>query len=219
MSEDRSNAIAGLESILSGVGTFFIALNMLGGVASGIWLAFLGEWWALGLGLIGIFVSHLIISIALMPSYLVGAGGAAAAERGSKVGMYFFSFLSHLYTSALVTAWSIGILFLFLSMADGRTLIPLLIWSYGVALGPWQYLAGEEARAGTGDGAAQTTFFGQLAFVIAAAVTLTTDASIVTLAAVFGGVMLVNVGIQMLILGLTAGEVIEASREIQSGGW
>ncbi len=211
----------GLSSVLSVLGMGFIALNMLGGVVSGLWLAFLGKWGAIGLGLAGIFISHIVISIALMPSFDLGAGGAAAANRGSRWGMLFFGLLSNVYIAAIFTVWCMGILLVFVSMADNRSLIPMLIWSYGVALGPWQFLASKDAQAGTGGGSAQTTFFGQAAFVVSVVAGLITRASFVTMAVVFGGIMLVNVALQMILMAAMSKTLLEqpSDGQLDLTGW
>ena len=39
------------------IALLLLVLNAIGGIVSGIWLAVIGEWWALGVGLVGLFVS------------------------------------------------------------------------------------------------------------------------------------------------------------------
>ena len=66
------------------IGVLLLVLNALGGIVSGIWLAVSGEWWALGVGLVGLFGSHFLVSILLMPNFLFAAAGVALFERGRR---------------------------------------------------------------------------------------------------------------------------------------
>ena len=60
--------------------------------------------------------------------------------------------ISSLYTAALIAAWGIGILaYFFRSRATAHSIIPLLIWSYGVASGPWSFLASKDQQGGGND--------------------------------------------------------------------
>ena len=46
-------------------------------------------------------------------------------------------------------------------------MIPLLIWSYGVATGPWANLSQREARAGGGEAGLMATLFVEIAYIVA----------------------------------------------------
>jgi hypothetical protein len=67
--------------------------------------------------------------------------------------------ISSLYTAALIAAWGIGILYFFASRATAHSIIPLLIWSYGVASGPWSFLASKDQQGGGNEYSAMSTFF------------------------------------------------------------
>ena len=108
-------------------------LNILGGVVSGIWLALLGEWGAIGRGILFLFVLTWFLRLMLMPSVLLTLPAAYYEERGKTFGFVCFIALSSLYILALMTVWCCGILFLFVKDATESSLIPRLIWSYGVA--------------------------------------------------------------------------------------
>jgi hypothetical protein len=66
------------------IGVLLLVLNALGGIVSGIWLGVIGEWWALGVGLVGLFVSPFLVTILLIPGLLFAAPGAALSvvDRG-----------------------------------------------------------------------------------------------------------------------------------------
>ena len=80
--------------------------------------------------------------------------------------------ISSLYTAALIAAWGIGILYLFASRATAHSIVPLLIWSYGVASGPWSFLASKDQQGGGNRYSAMSTFFFQVGYVVAIALIL-----------------------------------------------
>ncbi len=133
------------------IGVLLLVLNALGGIVSGIWLGVIGEWWALGVGLVGLFVSPFLVTILLIPGLLFAAPGSALFERGRQGPAMVLAGISSLYTAALIAAWGIGILHLFASRATAHSIIPLLIWSYGVASGPWSFLASKDQQGGGND--------------------------------------------------------------------
>ena len=65
-------------------------LNLLGGIVSGIWLAILGQWWAIGAGIASLFLSTLLLGIVLMPSALLALPGIYLQEKGVKAGIYAY---------------------------------------------------------------------------------------------------------------------------------
>jgi hypothetical protein len=154
------------------IGGLLLLLNALGGIVSGIWLAVIGEWWALGVGLLGLFASHFLVSILLMPGLLIAAPAAALSERGRQGPAMVLAGLSSLYTATLIAAWGVGILYFFASRATPHSVIPLLIWSYGVANGPWSFLASKDQQAGGNEYSAMATFFLQVGYVVAIALIL-----------------------------------------------
>lgn len=180
-----------------------IALNMLGGIGSGIWLAILGEWWAIGYGLLGIFGSAFVLSFVLMPGVAFAGPAAMLAERGKTILALPFLFLSGLYTYAVVTVWCVLVFYFFMRHANHTNLWPLLIWSFGVATAPWSYMASKEAQGGSGAGSAFATFFCQVAYVAMCLVFVFRQSTVIELGIVFASVM----GIGLLItttVGLAA---------------
>jgi len=122
-------------------------LNLLAGIAGCIWLAFEGEWGLIGIGLLYAFTGTFIVSLALLPTFLLIAPISAAAERGNTALAFFLGLPSMAWTYIVL----FGSCFLFMSYAAalGRTpLVPYLLWAYATALGPWSYMARKEAQSG-----------------------------------------------------------------------
>lgn len=184
-------------SVLTILSLLVMILNMLGGVVSGIWLAILGEWGEIFRGILFLVISSFIISFALMPGLLLAGPAMMAIERGKKILGLFFGSLSVFYTVALIVAWCIWVLWLFVSSATESSLIPLLIWSYGVALGPWMWLAQKDQQGGGNEFSIITTFFAQISYLLAMILFFAgTTLEIITV--VFGSIMLVGAILQII---------------------
>lgn len=170
-------------------------LNFFGGIGSGIWLAILGEWWAIGYGIAGL-LSHGLLSIIMVLGLLLAGPAFVLIEKGRTFLAFPFLLLSRLYTYAVISAWCMFVFYFFMRRADQDTFWPLLIWSYGIALGPWMYLVQEDQKGGTGDASAMITFFAQVAYIVVALVVIFGSAALIDLAIIFGAIMLVAMLIQ-----------------------
>jgi hypothetical protein len=175
----------------------FVLLNALGGIAAFIWLFVLREWWAIGYGVAGLFFSHYLLGLAVMPGALFGVAGKVLGEKGPFFLPLFLILLSELYTYALISAWCIFVMRLFLSHARDQTHWPLLIWSSGVALGPWRFLAQQDGDSEAGDYSAWRTFFAQVSYVVTGLVVALHGWDLRGDAMIFGGVMLVGMLLQV----------------------
>lgn len=190
--------------VLTGFLTAFsiplMVLNVLGGITSGVWLVVLRDWNTLGLG-VGLFIgSTLILGFALMPSMLLAAPAAYFAERGKTIGLVLFGALGSLYTLALITVWCCGALFLFVKDASAASLIPRLIWSYGVATGPWASMAlKEEGPEDQGSAATFAAFLAQPAYLVIMLLVIFSSITWIGALRVFGAFMLIALAIQMAV--------------------
>jgi len=121
-------------------------LNFGGGIVGGIWLAFLGEWKLIGIGILLLFTSNWFLSILMMPGLLI-SGIAVQFVGKNKFFLYLFGFLSQLYTNILIVATCFIAFFIcsiFYKGSIGVSYIPYALWSWGMALGPWQFFASKE---------------------------------------------------------------------------
>lgn len=173
-------------------------INMLGGIVAGIWLAILGEWGIIGYGIAALFVSGIGLGIAMMPGLLFAAPAAVLHKKGNKIGFYILGFLSALYTIAVLTVWCIAVLFFFSKQANVDSVIPTLIWSYGVATGPIVWMAQKEMQGGN-EYSMISTFFAQVAYLLVIIVILLFRVSLLDVTILFGAIMFIGLIIQFRI--------------------
>jgi hypothetical protein len=145
-----------LAQLLSLLAVPLCILNMCGGIGSGIWLAVLGEWGLIGYGILAMMVSGMGLGLAMAPGLLFSAPTVAMLEKGNKAGWYAFGLLSTVYTVGILAGWCLSVLLAYLKQVNTVSIIPALIWSYGVATGPIVWLAHKDAG---NEFAGITTFF------------------------------------------------------------
>lgn len=123
-----------------------LILNMVGGVIAGIWLAFLGEWRLILLGILLLFTSRFYLSILMLPGLLFDAPAIYFFEKKNPL-MYLFGYLSQFYTNFLIVgtcAFAFFICTKYYNEDYKLGLIPYMLWSWGMALGPWQFFQSKE---------------------------------------------------------------------------
>lgn len=181
-------------------------LNLFGAIVSGIWLAILGEWWAIGVGVSVALVWHFILGLFLMPGLLADIPAAFLVKRHRIILAVPFVLLSLSYTHAVVTAWCIAVFYHFVSTASPASFWPLLIWSYGVALTPWSFLAEKDQLGDPEAYSPITVFFAEMAYIIMGIVVVFDELPLkpLKLTMIFGGVMLVSVLFQTILATLTS---------------
>ena len=110
-------------------------LNIFGGIIAGIWLAILGQWSIIGYGLlilIGCLFVEFILALVMIPGLLFVLPASALHKKGYKLSAYLFEFLLGFYIMTVLTVWCMGILTFFVKQAGSNSLIPILLWSYGI---------------------------------------------------------------------------------------
>ncbi len=175
-------------------------MNMFGGVVSGIWLAILHEWRPLLIGFFSIFFATFIISLALLPTYLLLLPATKLFERGYLVLGSILALPVSVYTTFIMVAWCHGVFNTFLDMSSPRTVVPMLLWSYSVATAPWSYMAQRESEGSDGfQSASLYVFFISIAYLLMIALYLFAGADRPERAAVLTLVMLIALITQLLI--------------------
>ena len=171
-------------------------LNALSGIVSIIWLIILGDWSALVVGVGILICSSFVIGILMLPSGAIMLALAALGEKVNWRGIAFYglSFLSNLYSVAVMSVWCLAVFVLFAMLAQKghHSILPYLLGSYALALAPWQGMAAREQGA---DGAGFTTimlvFFAQVAYVVIMFMALAASPALVDIVFAFGGIMFI----------------------------
>ena len=199
-----------LSALIAALSLPLMILNMVGGIVAGIWLMVLRDWHTILLGIAFFFVSTVALGLVFIPSTLLALPAAYFFEKGKTIRFVCFSSLASLYSYAVITVWCCVVLFVFVKDATAHTLVPRLVWSYGVANGPLAYLALKEYGAGAEGTASQlATFFAQLAYFIIMLLVILSPISLFGVIKVFGSFMLVSFVVQM-----TAGILVQRAVKI-----
>jgi len=157
-----------LEWTVAIVSVPLIVLNLLGGIISFIWLAILGEWSTILYGSLYIIFGSWLVGIFLIPGMIFMIPIVFFEKKKNTAGLAISGFMNLFYVFAVIAGSSYLI---YLNITDNLTnvhLLPLLIWSYSVAISPWTYMASKEERSSTGfDGTLVTLYFTEIGLVIA----------------------------------------------------
>jgi hypothetical protein len=167
-------------------------INCLGGIISGIWLVILGEWGLIGYGMLAAMMGGFIIPLAILPSAIFALPAVALMTKGHKFIGYMIGTLSVTYIMIVLSAWCLIVLTTYADQATPDSIIPILIWSYGVALGPISYLAHEELQSGN-ELSGLSTFFLQIAYFITILVIIFVGINVFHALVIFGVVMTVAI--------------------------
>lgn len=174
--------------------TVFSWISLFGG---GIWLAILGQWSAIGWGMLGFGISHFVLGLALMPGLLFSAPAAYLYDRFKPLA-YVLGFLGTIYTLGIITLWCVYVFHFFAFKAESmNTLTPLLLWSYGVATGPLGYMASKEGPDRVGSVTA--TVFAEIGYIVMICLVLFSTPSSLDLTVIFALIMLVGFCCQLAI--------------------
>ncbi len=173
----------------------FVVLNLLGGIAAGIWLAILGEWGAIGYGILASFVAVYALSIALLPQAIFAMPAAYLGMKGRRVLMYLCALPANIYGTLVITIWCVAVLYFFTAQVDSTSLIPLLIWSYSVAMTPLVTMAKPDLYAGDDalpSASLPVTFLSEIGYIVMICMILFTEAGIGEAGLVFVAILLVG---------------------------
>lgn len=125
------------------------ALNFLSGIVGGIWLAFLGYWYVIGVGLALSFGGAFIVSILLFPSIVLIVPLLSSERLASSLfSLIPIGVLSLLYTYTVMGVWAVSIFYFFIDWTDIQARVPVILWSYSASTAVWSYLAQREAQSG-----------------------------------------------------------------------
>jgi hypothetical protein len=175
------------EKIIVSISFSLMIFNNIGGIIAGIWLLILGEWKFVIFGLIAAFSGSFILGFALMIPIIFAIPSMFFIERNNKIIGYIFGFFSMLTTNAIIFFWCIISFWIYYSISNPENIIPVLIWSYGVAVFPLQYLADKEKD---NEFIMITTLFVQIAYIVMLILLLLFDTTLLTDFIVFGSFLI-----------------------------
>jgi hypothetical protein len=117
------------------IALLFMVLNLIAFVGAGLWLAVLGYWkivfLGIALGLSGAF----FVSVLLAPSLLLIAPLMSERVSNSRMAALPIAALSLVYTYAVMGIWALTIFWFFSGMAAPAAALPVVLWSYSTATG------------------------------------------------------------------------------------
>jgi len=178
-------------------------LNMFGLIVAGVWLAVLGQWGTIGVGVALLLVSTFAMGIALLPQMVLGLPAIWCLQRGHKFFGLVFGSISIAYLNVLITVWCVGSLWYFMSRVTCQAeVIPTLIWSYSVATAGWSNAAAQEARSGDGSAAGLTVMFLEIGYVLMMGMIVFANPSKLDVAIAFAAVMTIAFVASITILGV-----------------
>jgi hypothetical protein len=134
-------------------------LNFGGGIVGAIWLAVLGQWSLIGIGLAAAIFSTMLIGIVLMPGFIFAAPAAIAFDKGHYFVGVLLGTVSALWTYIVIVAWCVLAFGFVVDQHRSGTILPYLLWAYSVSTGPWTYMAQREAAADPNSFSPLTAFF------------------------------------------------------------
>jgi hypothetical protein len=121
-----------------------VPLNWLGTIVSGIWLAILGYWGVIGFGVITWIGATFLLSFPIVLAGLISAPGILLLDKKKYILASPFLAFGLLSTYGIIILWCAISFHIVLNYETGKNLFPLLIWAYGIATGPWSYMASKE---------------------------------------------------------------------------
>lgn len=122
-----------------------IAVNLLGGLVAGIWLAVLGEWRTIFLGFAFSFAMPWAWMIASLPTMALAGIMIGKTDRDPDATPSLMLVVpGALYTNSLICAWVLLCFWFFMNRIDDNPSVPFLLWSYSTAMSPLAYMASKE---------------------------------------------------------------------------
>ena len=179
--------------------TPLMVLNLFGGIVSGIWLAVLGEWSLIFKGIAATVIAPFPLGLILLPSLVFVIPAAPLIERGKIIMASPFILMTMTYTVGVMSVWCAAVFYYFIHDVSSETAVPTLIWSYGVAVGPWTFLGQKDLQSDPNSKVMISVFIAQVGYVVTGSIFLFGGSTIDELAIIFFGIMMVTILIQFLI--------------------
>jgi hypothetical protein len=184
-----------------------VGLSFLGAIVAGIWLAILGMWIPIIMGIL-LMGSASFLAFLLLPSSAFLGIAMNYAKKGNIFGLLSFQGLGILYIDLLVTAWCCSILFFFHTYTTNTNSIPILIWSFNAALCPWIYMLLKEPEDNN-KASLMTTSLTSIAYITVSLLIFLTHTSYGQVIGIFFAFMIVDALIKMRTVYVLRNEIKE----------
>lgn len=183
-----------MEGIIALLNLILAVLGWLAAPVSIVWLAVLGEWWAIGCGVLSIF-SPLLLWLVMTPGMLLAIPAFKLQETRPHLAVVLA--LPHqAYMSAVVTVWCMGVFTFLVSRAGPTATVPMALLAFAVGTWPFEYMTSHDLRSGGGEASLLNTMFMNIAFVVAGTYHLVGESASWSVTwALFGAVMVVGLGV------------------------
>jgi hypothetical protein len=151
-------------TFISTIVVVLIVINVLVGIIGGIWLAVRGEWGLIAWGIALAFIMPWAWMLVNLPSMGLFFLVNRFMDKGNRVLVAIFCFLSSTYTYMLIVLWVFCAFGFFMRHASSEMYVPYLLWGYSSMMAPLAYMAKKEGQESAGTSAG--LFCAQLSFVI-----------------------------------------------------
>ena len=156
-------------------------------------------------------LSHFVLGFALMPILLLAIPMERSNTGPTAILECAAALLAGFYRIVVMTAWCGAVLYFFLERADAGSFVPSLIWSYAVAMTPWQYLASKDQQGG--DQSSQVElFFAQFGFLVMILLACFTSLPLLSLLWPFASILVVGLVFHVIV-------AFQATRHHLPGGY
>lgn len=114
-----------------------LAANIVGVISAFVWLLWLKQWLALGVGIAVCIAGTFIATILLLPSIGIASPALLFVNSRMKALAVPFLLLSNACMSGAMVGWGALMLWWTPRLGSEAAFVPLLIWSYEMATIPW----------------------------------------------------------------------------------
>jgi hypothetical protein len=115
------------------------------GLVGAIWLLTLGEWkMVVGYG-VSSLTAPIFLGILLLPSAGFSVATIWLLQRGWRILAWLLGSANVIWCALIIATWCFVIFIDVIGLHETGPLLPYLLFGYGVAIGPWTYLASQDS--------------------------------------------------------------------------
>ena len=134
------------EKLILILGVPLMFINTFGGIVALVWLIVIGDYWYLiGAGIFSLFFSAFGLAILMLPSTGLQMAGFGLIKKNQKFLGFICMYIGNLLLLAVFAAWILYVYYFgLINVQKEADLFPVMLWCYGVATGPIQWMASKE---------------------------------------------------------------------------